>query len=179
METPKPQQRWTTWMWVGIVALGASARLIPHPWNFTPLVAMGVFAGMQARRTGLAALVTLLSLALSDLVLGFYHGFWWIYAAALVPVLVGRLARNRAGVLGVVATVLGSSLFFFLASNFAVWAAGQIYPPTLAGLAACYVAAIPFYGNQLAGDAFYAVLLFGGYSLLTRWMPRAPQPTAA
>src|SRR5215472_17128519 len=112
MERARPQAMWSLWMWVGIVALGASARLLPHPWNFTPLVAMGVFAGMQARRTGVAALVTLLSLALSDLVLGFYHGFWWIYAAALVPVLLGRLARNRAGVLGIASVVLGSSLFF-------------------------------------------------------------------
>jgi len=70
-------------------------------------------------------------------------------------------------------------LSFFVLTNFAVWAGGHLYPRTLAGLAACYVAAIPFYGNQLAGDAFYAVVLFGGYSLLTRWLLRAPQPVAA
>jgi len=113
------------------------------------------------------------------LFLGFYHGFWWVYAAALVPVLFGRLARKRSSIMGVGATVLGSSLFFFLATNFAVWAAGRLYPRTLSGLAACYVAAIPFYGNQIAGDAFYALILFGGYSLLARWMPRAAEPAAA
>ena len=177
MEIPK--QRLSTWMWIGMVALVASARLAPHPWNFTPLVAMGVFAGIEARRTGAALLVTLLSLVASDLVLGFYRGFWWIYAAALVPVLFGRLARKRSSIMGVGATVLGSSLFFFLATNFAVWAAGRLYPRTLSGLAACYVAAIPFYGNQIAGDAFYALILFGGYSLLARWMPRVAEPAAA
>lgn len=179
MERARPQAMWSPWMWVGIVALGAAARLLPHPWNFTPLVAMGVFAGTQARRIGSAAFFTLLSLVLSDLVLGFYHGFWWIYAAALIPVLLGRLARNRTGVLGLAATLLASSLSFFVATNFAVWAGGRMYAHTLPGLAACYIAAIPFYGNQLAGDAFYAILMFGGFALLARWMPRAPQPTAA
>jgi hypothetical protein len=118
-------------------------------------------------------------LALSDVVLGFYKGFWWVYGAALIPVLLGRYARNRRGSMVTAAAVLGSSLGFFLATNFAVWAAGQLYPRTAAGLIACYVAAIPFYANQLAGDAFYAAVLFSGYSLLTRLLPRAPQPAAA
>lgn len=178
MDAPNTQPTRSAWMWIGLVALGACARLLPHPWNFTPLVAMGVFAGAQARRTSTAALVTLLSLAVSDLVLGFYGGFWWVYGAALVPVLLGRLVRNRGGVRSLAATVLGSSLSFFVLTNFAVWAGGHLYPRTVAGLAACYVAAIPFYGNQLAGDAFYAVVLFGGYSLLTRWLLRTPQPAA-
>lgn len=178
METPKPSEKWSMWMWIAIVALGASARLLPHPWNFTPLVGIGVFAGTHARKVGIAALVTLLSLAASDVVLGFYQGFWWVYAAALLPVLFGRLARNR-GIANLVTAVAGSSLCFFLATNFAVWAAGQLYPRTVSGLAACYVAAIPFYGNQLAGDAFYTLIMFGGYYLLSRRLSRQPQPAAA
>ena len=43
---------------------------------------------------------------------------------------------------------------------------------TLAGLDACYVAAIPFFQNTVAGDLFYAALLFGGFALAERFMPR-------
>ena len=46
------------------------------------------------------------------------------------------------------------------------------YPVTPAGLAACYVAAIPFFQNTLAGDLVYATLLFGGFALAERAMPR-------
>jgi hypothetical protein len=68
----------------------------------------------------------------------------------------------------IAASALGSSLSFFLISNFGVWAGGRLYPNTLAGLAACFTAAIPFYQNQVAGDAFYTLALFGGYALLKR-----------
>jgi len=46
-----------------------------------------------------------------------------------------------------------------------VWVAFTTYPKSLAGLIACYVAAVPFFWNTLAGDALYAALLFGGYAL--------------
>jgi hypothetical protein len=166
-------------MWIGLVALGASARLLPHPWNFTPMVAIGLFAGAHARRVGVAALATLLSFALSDAVLGYYRGVEWIYCAALIPVLFGRAIRNRSGLMNLAASALGSSLSFFIATNFAVWAAGQLYPRTFAGLTACYVAAIPFYANQFAGDVFYTALLFGGYAVLVRLMTRTPRQAAA
>ena len=160
-------------VWIGIVLLGACARLIPHPWNFTPLVAIGLFAGTYARSAGAAAAMTLLSLMLSDLALGFYRGFWVVYAAALVPVLAGRLAAKRPAI-AAIAAGLASSLSFFLITNFGVWAGGTLYPRTLAGLAACYAAGIPFYRNQLAGDVFYVLLIFGAYAAIARlWTTRA------
>jgi hypothetical protein len=176
-------------VWIGIVLLGACARLIPHPWNFTPLVAIGLFAGTYARSAGAAAAVTLLSLILSDLSLGgFYQGFWVVYAAALVPVLAGRLAtRPRSGLVrktpamaAIAGAGLASSLSFFLITNFGVWAGGALYPRTLAGLAACYAAGIPFYRNQLAGDVFYVLLMFGGYAAIARlWTTRASAQASA
>ena len=46
-----------------------------------------------------------------------------------------------------------------------MWLFSGFYPRTLGGLEACYVAAIPFFQNTLAGDLFYAALLFGGFAL--------------
>ena len=155
-------------LWIGMVVLGACARLLPHPWNFTPMMAIGLFAGYQARKASTGVLATLLALVLSDAVLGFYPGFWYIYAAALIPVLLGWLIPNRSGVGAIAAAALASSLSFFLITNFMVWASGRMYPNTLAGLAACFAAGIPFYQNQIAGDAFYTLAIFGGYALLKR-----------
>jgi Family of unknown function (DUF6580) len=58
---------------------------------------------------------------------------------------------------------------FFLTTNFAVWVLGNFYPRSLAGLTTCFIAAIPYFGNTLAGDSFYALVLFGGFALLERF----------
>src|ERR1700683_568268 len=117
-------------MWIGIVILAACARLLPHPWNFTPIVAIGLFAGNQARSVYTGILATLLALVLSDAVLGFDSSFWYVYGAWLIPVLLGRLTRNRDGVGALVAAALGSSVSFFLITNFMVWVTQNLYPHT-------------------------------------------------
>jgi hypothetical protein len=162
-------------LWIALVLLCAAARLLPHPWNFTPLMAIGLFSGYQASKAATGILVTLSALALSDLVLGFHTGFWWVYAAALVAVLFGRITRNRGGASAITAAALASSLSFFLITNFMVWATSGMYPVTLTGLGACFTAAIPFFQNQFVGDAVYTLALFGGYALLKRSMHPAHQ----
>jgi hypothetical protein len=151
-----------------MVGLGACARLLPHPWNFTPMMAIGLYAGAKSKRLPTGVLLTLLALVLSDAVMGFYRGMWYVYAASLVPVLIGYLIRDRERVGVIAAGALASSLSFFLITNFMVWATGHMYPHTSVGLATCLAAGIPFYQNQFAGDAFYTLALFGGHALLSR-----------
>src|SRR5579872_3237736 len=151
-----------------MVLLCAAARVLPHPWNFTPLMAIGLFSGYQASKAATGILVTLSALVLSDAVLGFHTGFWWVYGAALVAVLFGRITRNRGGAGAIAAAALASSLSFFLITNFMVWATSGMYPVTLTGLGACFTAAIPFFQNQFVGDAVYTLALFVGYALLMR-----------
>jgi hypothetical protein len=168
MESPKL-------LWIGMVVVGASARLLPHPWNFTPMMAIGLFAGSHARKVSTGVLATLFALALSDAVLGFYPGFWYVYGAALIPVLLGRLIRNRSGAVVIAAAVFVSSFSFFLITNFVTWATDGLYPLTIGGLSECYLAGIPFYRNQVLGDAVYTVAIFGGYAILNRFCQPARQ----
>jgi hypothetical protein len=156
-------------LWIGMVLLGACARLAPHPWNFTPIMAIGLFAGYQGRKASTGVLTTLLALALSDAVMGFYRGFWYVYAAALIPVFLGWLIRNRSSAGAIAAAALASSLSFFFITNFMFWATSLWYPHTVAGLSACFLGAIPFYQNQILGDAFYTAAIFGGYAALSRY----------
>jgi hypothetical protein len=64
--------------------------------------------------------------------------------------------------------MLSCSLFFFAATNLAVWAFSGLYPHTLAGLTACFVAAIPFLEKTVFGDLLWTGLLFGGAWLVQR-----------
>src|SRR4029079_8764176 len=108
---------------------------------------------------------------LSDLVLGFYHGVVTVYASVALIVVLGWLVLGRVSSLRVGAAAIASSVLFFVITNFGVWLFTGFYPLTMAGLATCYIAAIPFFQNTVVGDLFYSVLLFGGFALLERTVP--------
>jgi hypothetical protein len=154
------------------ILVAATLRLVPHPPNFTPIGAMALFGGAYLGRRWLAFAAPIGALLLSDLVLGFYHGMVTVYATVALIVLVGWVALSRVSPLRVGAAALASSILFFVVTNFGMWLFSGFYPLTAAGLAACYVAAIPFFQNTVAGDLFYSGLLFGGFALLERAVPR-------
>ena len=164
---------------VAILA-AATLRLVPHPPNFTPIGAMALFSGAYLGRRPLAFVAPLGALLLSDLVLGFYHGMATVYFSVGLIVLIGWVALNRVSPVRVGAAAITSSVLFFVITNFGMWLFSGFYPRTLAGFEACYIAAIPFFQNTVAGDLFYATLLFGGFRLAELLVPRLkagnPQP---
>jgi hypothetical protein len=164
------------------IVAAAALRLVPHPPNFSPIDAMALFSGAYLGKRWLAFAAPLGALLLSDLVLGFYSGMWVQYLAVSLVVLIAWATLKRPSVMRVGGAALASSVLFFLVTNFGIWALSGAYPPTPAGLAACYVAGIPFFQNTVAGDLFYSALLFGGFALLERAVPalrRAGEPQPA
>lgn len=154
------------------ILFAAVLRLVPHPPNFTPIGAMALFSGAYLRRRWVAFAAPLGAMVLSDAVLGFYSGFWVTYLAIALVVMIGWLALSRMSPLRVGLAAVVSSATFFLVSNFGTWTLSGMYPHTAAGLAACYVAAVPFFQNTLAGDLFYATMLFGGFRIAELLVPR-------
>jgi hypothetical protein len=165
---------------VSAILAAAALRLVPHPPNFSPIDAMALFSGAYLGRRGLAFAAPLGALLLSDLLLGFYSGMQFQYLSVALIVLLGWFALSRVSVLRLGIAAVASSMLFFTVSNFGVWLASGMYPHTVGGLAACYVAAVPFFQNTLAGDLFYASLLFGGLRVAELLVPRlragGPQP---
>src|SRR5206468_10233509 len=80
-------------------------------------------------------------------------------------VMLGMASLRRRSALRVAGVAIASSILFFVITNFGMWLFSGFYPRTLAGLEACYIAAIPFFQNTVAGDLFYAGLLFGGFKV--------------
>jgi hypothetical protein len=147
-----------------LIALDVAARLLPHVPGVWPVAATALFAGRTLRIPALALVVPLAATALSNIAL---PGDDWrvlltVAAALTVPVFAGMLARRWRGALPVVAAMVASSLVFFAATNFAVWAFDDLYPPTFAGLVQCFVAALPFLDRTVLGDLFWTGVLFGG-----------------
>ena len=162
---------------VGLIVVAALSRLVPHPPNFSPVEAIALFAGAFFVDRRLAILVPLAGMALSDFFLGFHAGVPVVYGCIALMAWFGRgLAKDRSP-LRIAGYGLASAVFFFVVTNFFTWAfasliAHETYPYTFAGLVECYVAAIPFFKNQLAGVAFYCTVLFGTFALLERRAPR-------
>ncbi len=161
---------------LALIVLAAALRIGPHPWNFTPVGAMALFAGSMLRDRRLAFVFPLLALFAGDLFVGFHKLMFVVYASFLVNVVIGLWLRDRRTIARIsLATLLGA-IQFFLVTNFAVWQFLSGFPHTASGLLACYIAGIPFFWNTFAGDAFYATLLFGGYALAERFIPALKQP---
>ena len=167
-------KRFAWWLAMAMIFATAMTRVVPHPWNFTPLIAMALFGGAKLERPSWAVVASIGSLLLSDLALGLfpYQGMGWIYGTAAAVVLVGTVLRRWPGVVPTVLATLGSGMLFYAVTNFGVWAAGNLYPRTAAGLVACYVAGLPFYRNQVAGDLFFTGVLFGLHLLATSLQAR-------
>lgn len=155
---------------VTLIALAALSRLLPHPPNFTPVEAMGLFAGSYLADRRLAFLVPLAAMALADLFLGLHGGMPVIYALIAFNVWLGMRMGPSPSTGRVVGYGLFAATVFFVVSNFAVWAmgAGHYYTQDLAGLVLCYTLALPFFAYTLAGMAVYSLALFGGMALLSR-----------
>ena len=166
---------------LGAIVAAAALRLVPHPPNFTPIGAMALFSGAYLGRRPLAFVAPIGALLLSDLILGFYHGQATVYFSVALIVMVGMLALRRVSPIRVGAAALASSVLFFIITNLGMWYFSGFYPRTTAGLEACFIAAIPFFQNTVAGDLFYATLLFGGFHLAELVMPqlRAGEAQAA
>lgn len=172
------------WSLTALVVAAMATRLIPHPANFTAVTAVALFAGAHFERRW-AVVVPLAAMLASDALFELRFGWGFhalmpvVYASFAAVVWLGRLLRRRRRLLPVAAAAVAGPTLFFVTTNFAVWALGAGYPHTAAGLIACYVAAIPFFGASVAGCVFYAGLLFGGFALAERRLPALAEPVPA
>ncbi|WP_413560646.1 DUF6580 family putative transport protein [Bdellovibrio sp. HCB209] len=154
-----------------MMVLGAAfSRIIPHPWNFTAVGAMALFGGAYFSDKRLSLAVPLAALMLSDLALGGFHSTtFFVYAGFALIVMMGWFLTESKSVARIGGLSLAASCVFFLVSNFGVWVMDGMYAMNMQGLVQCYVAAIPFFGYQVAGDLFFSAVMFGGYELVKRY----------
>ena len=138
------------------IVVAAALRLVPHPPNFSPDRRDGAVQRRLSRQAShWHSSRRLAHCLLSDLVLGFYHGMATVYATVALIVVIGWSLSGARSPLRIGAAAIASSILFFVITNFGMWLFSGFYPRTLAGLEACYVAAIPFFQNTVAGDLFY------------------------
>ena len=163
-----------------IILLAAFTRFMPHPPNFSPMAAIGLFGAAHFAKKWQAFLIPLIGIWISDLVINnfiysshssnfvwFYGGFYWQYISYVSIIFAGLFIFNKGiSVTNTLGGMVSSSGIFFLFSNFGVWAGGAMYTKNISGLITCYAAGIPFIHNTIISDALFTTVLFGTYYLL-------------
>ncbi len=162
-----------------IILAAALSRLLPHPPNFTPLAAMALAGGVYLDRR-FALVIPLAALFLSDCIIGFHNTILFVYGSFAAIGFIGLWLKSHKKPAWIFAAAVGSSVLFFVVTNFAVWALddGSFYPKTIPGLISCYIAAIPFFRNTMLGDIVYSAVVFGVFELVERTL-RADVPAVS
>lgn len=133
--------------------------------NFGPnieLVTMAIVLASFYLDLKKSIFLTFLTLIASDLVLGNTNIFIFTWSGFLIPLLFLRQFKKLkinnifAGTLA----GISSNLFFFIWTNFGVWALDSwgMYPKTILGLINCYINALPFLKNQLFSSLIFIPL---------------------
>lgn len=143
-----------------IILAAALTRLVPHPANFTPITAIALASGAYFGRKSFGFLVAIVSLFISDLIIGFYPGMFLNYLTMILIAFIGSEYCRSFKVKEIIGSSVLGSLVFFAVSNFGVWFFSPLYDRNFSGLVTCYIKAIPFLGNTLAGDLFYSAVIF-------------------
>jgi hypothetical protein len=164
----------------GIVLAAAALRVIPHPMNFAPVGALALFGGAYFSSKTTAVAIPLLSLVAGDIFTGFHPLIPYVYASFLLSVAIGFCLRRKKSAWRISGATATGAIQFFLITNFALWASSiGNYPKNAGGLAECYIAGFPLFWSTLAGDAFYAAVLFGVMAFTEKRFPSLREPLAA
>jgi hypothetical protein len=141
-------------------------NILPHAWHFTPVAASLLFFGARGSRRQMwmpLALLVATDVILTKFIyaytLSWDHLVTFAWYAAILWL--GTNLREKSGPVRVIGAALASSVSFFLVSNFAVWAAWQMYPKTVGGLMMSYAAGLPFFRGTVESDLFFSIAMFG------------------
>ncbi len=142
------------YIYLGILLSLSLTRFIPHPPNFTSLIALSFYVPAIF---GLRYLpLVILSFILTDLVIGFHDAVFFTWGSVLLIGLVSKFMSQS-----IIHRILGGltgALIFYIVTNFGVWTSGM-YGYTLAGFIKCYVLAIPFFAYSLISTLIFSSII--------------------
>jgi len=139
---------------LGIFLALAVSRFVPHPPNFTSLIALSFYVPAIFGRQYIPAVI--LSFAITDLVIGYHYGTFFTWGSVLLIGLISNyfgktLIKRLSG-------ALVGAIIFFIVTNFGVWISGM-YEYSLNGIISCYTAAIPFFAYSTISTILFSFLI--------------------
>jgi hypothetical protein len=126
-------------------------RLLPHPYNFTPLIGLILYATSEHNITK-SLMISIIGMLISDY---FISGTftWYVYLTIVILTIIARytVINTTPGVL--MLNSISFSIIFFLITN-------AFCASYYNSLSASYIAGLPFLRNQFLGDIFYTIIFF-------------------
>ncbi len=138
----------------GIFIALAASRFVPHPPNFTSLLALSFYVPAILGLKFLPALV--ISFVITDMYIGFHELVFFTWGSIIFIALISKFFEQnlKKRMFGCLIGVL----IFFILTNFGVWSMGS-YGYSLTGLITCYTLALPFLGNTLVSTLIFASII--------------------
>ncbi len=147
---------------IGIfLALGVS-RFVPHPPNFTSLLALSFYIPALLGIRYIPALI--ISFVITDLIIGFHDVAFFTWGSVLFIGLISKYFSNN--IMKRLSGALLGACIFFIFTNFGVWTLGS-YGYSLDGLIICYTLAIPFFAYSLISTFLFSSIIETIYKFLT------------
>lgn len=141
---------------VFLVSFFVLARVLPHPPNFSPILSWAFLSGVFLKRSRLSYMLPIITMFISDMILGFYVGMLYTYLGVFVSSILGlKTAKETIKVPQLALHSFTSAVTFFLISNFGVWVSSGFYSLDLWGLFFCYEAAVPFFPATFLSNLIY------------------------
>jgi len=141
-------------LFLGCVGIILIFRIIPHPPNFTPVIAMCFYLPFLFGIWSLPFII--MSFAITDYYIGFHSLLIWTWSSLVI---IGMLSKFSIGLKTRISLVMTGSFMFFVLTNFGVWLTSSFYEKSFNGLFNCYVMAIPFYTNTLISTAMFSGII--------------------
>ena len=158
-----------------LILILALARLIPHPMNFTPVIAVAIMSGYFFKNIYLSFATLIISMLVADLFIGFYENMIFVYLSLLLISFSFYKLSKKINFKNLFIYGFAGSVIFFIISNFGVWALGSPgvsnlpYDKSLSGLIECYIFAIPFFPNTFLSTLIFSYPAIYIYKSLPAW----------
>ena len=139
---------------LGVVVLLSASRFIPHPPNFTSLLALSFYIPAVF---GIKFIpIVVISLAFTDLIIGFHSTILFTWGSVIIIGLISNYF-NKSILFRISGCLIGAFLFYLI-TNFGVWTNG-FYGYSLEGLISCYILALPFFGYSLLSALIFSTII--------------------
>ena len=145
---------------LGIFLALAVSRFVPHPPNFTSLIALSFYVPVIFGRQFIPAII--LSFAITDLVIGYHFGTFFTWGSVLLIGLISNYFRKS--LIKRLSGALVGAIIFFIVTNFGVWISGM-YEYSFNGIISCYVAAIPFFAYSAISTILFSFIIEISYKI--------------
>lgn len=138
----------------GVLIILSASRLIPHPPNFTTLIALSFYVPVIFGVKYL--IIVLISFFITDIFLGFHALTIYTWGSVVIIGLIAKYFDQNIYFRSI--GVFLSAILFFIITNFGVWVSGM-YGLNIPGFVTTYILAIPFFVNSLISTLIFAILI--------------------